>query len=119
MNTNSKKTKWMIYKELELIPDSIKESKPHRLLFLLWFGQIWKFLVDVLTSGSEPRIWERHDRTGKPYWYIYDPATHESVHCFSQAEIRTWLENRYNSRKITNRNIPSAHDWNHTSFWRW
>ncbi|MBD2100810.1 hypothetical protein [Leptolyngbya sp. FACHB-261] len=36
------KTKWMIYKELELIPDSVPEPQSARRSFTVWLSEIWQ-----------------------------------------------------------------------------
>lgn len=94
------KTKWKLYKELELIPDAmwedvLREAKPHRSNSHSWLNKLWTSIVNALTKESEPYIRERHDRDGNIWWEVCDPATGKSFCASSKAEVLAWLERRY------------------------
>ena len=94
------KTKCEIYKELELIPDSVLDPKFHYLSKRVsslrnWFNTFWDILRDWLISNSEPHICEMRDRDGAVFWRVYDPVT-KTTHSFSSRNaVVDWLESRY------------------------
>lgn len=97
------KAKWDVYKELELISDSmwddaLRDANLPRFNYKSWLHKVCTFVVDILTRNPEPKIFEKYDCNGNPYWYVYDPATGASAAFNSKAEILTWLESRYYSR---------------------
>ncbi|HEY9738675.1 MAG TPA: hypothetical protein V6D06_20420 [Trichocoleus sp.] len=51
-------------------------------------------VVDFLTNGSSLRVWTRQ-RNGHMIWHVYDPMTERRQQFSSEAELRSWLENRY------------------------
>jgi hypothetical protein len=53
-------------------------------------------LVAVMTNEQELQVWQSSDRSGKTWWHGYDPVTGRSVCRDSEAEMRIWLEERYN-----------------------
>ncbi|MBD2460321.1 hypothetical protein H6G89_04620 [Oscillatoria sp. FACHB-1407] len=96
MNTRAEaRAKWMLYKELELIPDSWEEPKWKRLHLSSWLSRAWSVIVDVVSGHSEPRIWSSTDKTGMIWWHTYDPISNESGCFSSESEVRAWLERRY------------------------
>ncbi|MGJ3245393.1 MAG: hypothetical protein ACFE0I_04880 [Elainellaceae cyanobacterium] len=66
---------------------------------LLRFSQLLRTLcrstVRFLTQGPEIRIWQTKSRNGAIRWHAYDPSTDQRVTLSSEAEIRSWLEQRY------------------------
>ncbi|MCL6436057.1 MAG: hypothetical protein K6T90_17965 [Leptolyngbyaceae cyanobacterium HOT.MB2.61] len=95
MFTNAN-TKWMIYKELELIPDSVPEpiriyppSTPS------WFTKIWQKLVDALNANNEPKIWRTIEADGKAWWNVYDSNTGHTFYMASEEEVLIWLDQHY------------------------
>ncbi len=44
------KTQWQVYKELELIPDSVVTPQANKLTSALRLGQVWRSLIDTLTK---------------------------------------------------------------------
>lgn len=108
-------SKWATYKKLELIPDWVPEPRSfgrHRRLFerisnlsrvatglfSLWMENCWEHVLDEFLSAPHPRIHLKHDASGNPYWYVYDPISRESAHFVSEHEVRVWLEGRYYRR---------------------
>lgn len=97
------KAKWDLYKELELIPDSmwndaLRKAKLPTFNLGFWWHKISTLVIEILVRDSEPKIYEKYDRDGNPYWYVYDPVTGASAAFSSKSEILTWLESRYYSR---------------------
>lgn len=45
-------------------------------------------------STNQPRVQECVNHKGK-FWRVYDPETRKSAICFSEDEVRIWLEQRY------------------------
>ncbi|ESA37000.1 hypothetical protein N836_05410 [Leptolyngbya sp. Heron Island J] len=57
--------------------------------------KFWAYLLKLATGSSEPIIEKRCDRQGQTYYTIYDPVTEQQSARLSEAEVRTWLEQRY------------------------
>ncbi|MBE9043392.1 hypothetical protein IQ255_03035 [Pleurocapsales cyanobacterium LEGE 10410] len=47
------------------------------------------------STYSEPKIWERKDRDGNPYFRIFDPKSDRYIYLNSEDEVRWWLDERY------------------------
>lgn len=58
-------------------------------------SQLRKFLTNVLTFNTEPRVWQKHDRDGNLSWRVYDPCTNQYATFTSADEVRSWIEERY------------------------
>lgn len=86
------KTKWMIYKELELIPDSVPEPQATQVQLASWLGNIWQSLISALKRANEPQIWQSLDYTGQLWWRVYDPVTGQTAYLESETEVSIWLE---------------------------
>jgi hypothetical protein len=96
MYTNNAKTKWMIYKELELIPDSVPQPKltypddnPP------WLRKIWQKFMDVVTPTYEPEVWQTTDRAGNIWWNVYNPITAQTLYMETEEEVMIWLDQYY------------------------
>ncbi|WP_421658090.1 hypothetical protein [Leptothermofonsia sp. ETS-13] len=95
MFTNAK-TKWMIYKELELIPDSVPEPiRIYPTKVPSWFIRIWQRLVDAMAISSEPRIWQTIEEDGNVWWNVYNPNTRHTFYMASEEEVLIWLVQHY------------------------
>ncbi|HIK41327.1 hypothetical protein [Thermoleptolyngbya sp. M55_K2018_002] len=46
-------------------------------------------------GAPEPRVWQTGDRSGNLVWHVYDPTSNCSATFASEAEVRVWLEERY------------------------
>ena len=87
------KSKWMIYKELELIPDSVPEPQSAQWQLTSWLGNIGQSLVSALTTrANEPRIWQSLDYRGQIWWRVYDPVTGQTAYLESETEVCIWLD---------------------------
>jgi len=61
----------------------------------LW-NSFWNSTASYLLKSSEPQISEKQDRTGKTWFYIYDPVTERTHRVGSESEAIAWMErNRY------------------------
>jgi hypothetical protein len=89
-------TKWMTYRELELIPDTVPEPIPSRWVQLRTrLCEAWNGLLIGLTQHPEPYIWQENDgTTGILWWHIYDPVTGDTLYMESADEVLAWLEKR-------------------------
>lgn len=64
---------------------------------------LWASVLKLATGSSEPVVDKRCDsaradlsiRNGQTYYTIYDPITQQRSGWLSEAEARTWLEQRY------------------------
>ena len=56
----------------------------------------WDAVLKLATGSSEPVINEQQNSDGQTVYSIYDPTTQQQIDNLSEAEVRTWLEERYN-----------------------
>lgn len=52
-------------------------------------------LFASLIRGNELQVKQRRDRQGNTWWQAFDPTTDESASFGSEAEMRSWIEQRY------------------------
>ena len=64
---------------------------------VLLFSQAGAFLQKALQQMDEPRISQVRTRTGSLLWHVYDPLSRRSVVLGSEAEVCTWLDQRFHS----------------------
>lgn len=64
--------------------------KPSR--FKSSLEQIWRSMTRI---NPDPRVKQQFDRSGQPYWQVYDPMTNQSHFFFVEEEVYQWLERRY------------------------
>ncbi|MEM9267183.1 MAG: hypothetical protein AAGA46_16830 [Cyanobacteria bacterium P01_F01_bin.13] len=55
----------------------------------------WDSVLKLAIGSSEPVVEQRQDSKGQTVYTIYDPTTQQQVNGLSEAEARTWLEQRY------------------------
>jgi hypothetical protein len=73
---------------------SANPSTPNHLASL--WNSFWNSTASYLLKSSEPQISEKQDRTGKTWFYIYDPVTERTHRVGSESEAIAWMErNRY------------------------
>jgi hypothetical protein len=60
---------------------------------------IWQRLIRTITNSKELQVWKTTDRHGHTYWHAYDPTTERSISVDSEAEMRSWIEQRYYQSK--------------------
>jgi hypothetical protein len=80
------------FRRYEVISQLAPEVQSTRSTLSDWLNKSWTSLVHHLTRSHEPRICQKFDRTGQPYWQCYDPSTQQLIYCFSEDEIFDWLE---------------------------
>ncbi|MDV2991144.1 MAG: hypothetical protein N4J56_000798 [Chroococcidiopsis sp. SAG 2025] len=62
------------------------------------YAKITRFLQQLFTwlfQGNELQVKQRRDRQGNTWWQAFDPTTNQSVSFGSEAEMRSWIEQRY------------------------
>jgi hypothetical protein len=64
-------------------------------IFWSAIGNALHVLFARIANGDEPRIWQKRDRNGQLVWHVYDPATSRASQFASEAEVRSWLDQRY------------------------
>jgi hypothetical protein len=57
-----------------------------------FFSRLWQSLFEV---NTDPKIAERVDRHGQPYWDVYDPITQQHHRFTKENAVYEWLEQRY------------------------
>lgn len=60
-----------------------------------FLNRIWQFISTILNPGNEPKVWQSCDRFGQIWWHAYDPVTESYICRDSEADILSWLEERY------------------------
>lgn len=56
------------------------------------FSRLWQSLFEV---DTDPKIEERLDRQGHPYWKVYDPIAQQHHRFTEEDAVYEWLEQRY------------------------
>lgn len=62
------------------------------------YAKVTRFLQHLfawLFQDNELQVHQRRDRQGNTWWRAFDPNTRESVSFGSEAEMRSWIEQRY------------------------
>jgi hypothetical protein len=89
------KAQWQLYKQLELIPDSVAQPKTGLLANIgEWFANLWHSLTSS-SRTNEPDIWQTTDRYGNLWWRAYDPVTGQTSYLSSEDEVLMWLDQRH------------------------
>ena len=58
--------------------------------------KLWEGMLQWLASqNDEVRVWEKIDRSGNAYWYVYNPKNGRSAHLTSETEVIGWIEGQY------------------------
>lgn len=91
------KAQWQLYKQLELIPDSVPQPTARFAGIGEWFANVWRFL-GITENTSEPDIWQTMDRHGNLWWHAYDPTTGQTTYLSSEEEVLMWLDQRHSYR---------------------
>jgi hypothetical protein len=87
------------YQTLELITNSTSANTTKSSNFASKLKQIWRVLVDILTSTNQPAIYTTESKSGVTQWIIYDPVTGYRTRLGSEEEVRIWLEQSYYQRQ--------------------
>jgi hypothetical protein len=59
-----------------------------------WYQRFGQWLVQVLTDSDQIRVWTKITPKGTQ-WCAYDPQRDRRFAGYSEADLRTWLEQRY------------------------
>ncbi|MGB3299926.1 MAG: hypothetical protein WBA76_16795 [Phormidesmis sp.] len=78
---------WLASPSLRLLQSQPKPSAP-------WYKQLGRFLMQSFTDGDQVRVWTKITPNGTQ-WKAYDPKLQRSFSAYSEAELRTWLEQRH------------------------
>ncbi|HSF75588.1 MAG TPA: hypothetical protein VLA84_17465 [Microcoleus sp.] len=70
------------------------EKQKGRSLFSA-INKIGQFLLYLISSEDELRIWQTCDRYGNTWWHGCDRATGRSTCVATDDEMRAWLDRRY------------------------
>ncbi|HEY9699548.1 MAG TPA: hypothetical protein V6D10_19975 [Trichocoleus sp.] len=71
---------------------SVTDTKSNSSGIISWLQTYVNNCVYHFTQGQEPRIWQKRDRFGSPYWYAHDPITGRSIKSVTKDEVLVWLE---------------------------
>lgn len=86
---------------LEQEPEASKEVATVRPIGLLsvaqWLRFVRKGIADLIMGDSEPEIIP-YQSNGDQWWYTLDPRTGRCVYRNSKAELRLWIQERYQRR---------------------
>ena len=89
---------WLEYPQLDPVASTPSQ---HRLGRLFWqrmshfWTNFWDALFQPLVKPAELRVWRTRDNKGNIWWSAHDPATGRLIERVSEAQIRIWLEQRY------------------------
>ncbi|MEG3838224.1 MULTISPECIES: hypothetical protein [unclassified Microcoleus] len=76
--------------------DRANPSEKHKGLSLfLAIKKIGQFLLYLISSEDELRIWQTCDRYGNTWWHGCDRATGRSTCVATDDEMRAWIDRRY------------------------
>lgn len=59
-----------------------------------WYKQLGQWLVQSLTDSEQVRVWTKITPNGIA-WHAYDPKIQRSFSCYSETDLRIWLEQRH------------------------
>lgn len=72
------------------LPDH--REQPKRPQPATYLSQLWHALTTV---DTDPKVKQRFDRSGQPYWQVYDPIADKHYSFGEEEEVYQWLERRY------------------------
>ncbi len=81
----------------DLVCNRGNQLQAKNLKLLSGLAQIVQYLLKVFVGSNELRIWQTYDRYGNNWWHAYDPVTGHHTSTDSEAELRAWVEQRYNT----------------------
>lgn len=80
--------------EFKVFDDSLY-GQPKKLPLSSVLKNILQLFIQLVANGDELKIWITTDRHGNKSWHAYDPVSDRSTIQSSEAELRTWIEQRY------------------------
>jgi hypothetical protein len=85
------------HQSLERLPLQVRRSTSNK---LAWFWQ--EFLGFWHSCPREPRVWRRTDRSGNPYWRVYDPLYDRTLRFDDEQNLMIWLDEQHYRRARPN-----------------
>lgn len=77
-------------------PESFHHSAQPSLQPKVWLSHLRQYLVHILSTSYEPKVWQKVDRQGRTVgWRVFDPESGQTIPFGSELEVRLWLEQRY------------------------
>jgi hypothetical protein len=58
-------------------------------------SRMWQALVNTFASSNDPHIKLKYSPSGREYWHVYDPMSGQAQTFMDEADVRVWLEERY------------------------
>ena len=80
--------------EFNVFNDSLY-GQPKKLPVGSVLKKILQVFIQLFANGDELKIWITTDRYGNKSWHAYDLVSDRSTIQSSEAELRTWIEQRY------------------------
>jgi hypothetical protein len=77
------------------LSNEILQNRKVKLPILSILKTVGQLFMPVFASSNEPRIWTTTDCHGNTSWHAYDPVSGARASLGSEAEMRTWIEQRY------------------------
>ena len=59
------------------------------------FARLFSLLCSQMSGEDGPAVWLTHDAAGQAVWSAEDRVSGRSIRNVSEAELRVWLEARY------------------------
>jgi len=104
----TKPSKLERYRELELIPADLYPTPVNTWRNWAVFRTVGRWIANATLPATEPRIYRGTDADGALYWRVCDPLTGESTRLYSEADVRSWLDERYNRRSKPSSTLPDS-----------
>lgn len=76
-------------------PTSLLGNYWQRLKQGLTSKSFWESALKLATGSAEPVINQQCNSKGHIIYSVYDPVTQQQIDGLSEADVRTWLEQRY------------------------
>lgn len=64
--------------------------------FRRWLRATLSALATRAAGSDQPRIQQHSSDDGTVFWQVYDPVSQQRLIFDREAEVRAWLEQRYN-----------------------
>lgn len=57
---------------------------------------LWERVASNLSGGSNLRIWQTLDPSGRVLWNVFDSKSDRTATLLSEDDVRAWIEESYN-----------------------
>lgn len=88
--------RWLGHQEWDATAPNQNTFTDAKKTLLSLLEQASQSFMQRLMADAEPRVWHTCDAEGNLWWHAHDSVTGRSLHNASEAEVRIWLEQRYN-----------------------